>query len=76
MSAAVVIYLQKGVMGHVLWTTTRGDYLWCGTGSRLLMIFGDSLVTIDHPTASDTYERERDARTALGRFLALFTTTS
>ena len=59
-------------MGHVLWNTGRGDYLWCSRGSRLILVFGDSLVPIEHPTANGTYERERDALSALGRFLASF----
>ncbi len=63
---------QSGPMGHILWNTTRGDYMWSGPGSRLLMAWGGSLISIDHPTASGTYDRESDARAALTRFLALF----
>lgn len=69
---AKILRRTTNPMGHVLWNTTRGDYLWCGRGSRLILVFGDSLVPIDHPTADGTYDRERDAKAALGRFLASF----
>jgi hypothetical protein len=68
-----VIKRSVGAMGHVLWNTTRGDYAWFGPGSRLHLVFGDSLVTIDHNVADGTYDSERDARAALDRFLAEFT---
>jgi hypothetical protein len=74
--SATVTGRSTNPMGHVLWSTTRGDYVWFGPGSRLGLIFGDSLVTIEHPTADGSYESARDARAALGRFLASFSATS
>lgn len=53
------------------WTVDGHRYYWNGPGSRLKLVFGDTLVPIEHPTADGSYRTYREADLALRRFLGM-----
>lgn len=55
--------------GNVVWTVGGNSYYWNGPGSRLYVMLGDQLVSIDHPSASGSYETSREAEKAVRRFV-------
>lgn len=61
----------RGPGGNVVWTVDGHSYYWNGPGSRLKLMFGDQLVTIDAPEASGHYETVREAEAAVRRFTGL-----
>ena len=57
--------------GNVVWTVDGHSYYWNGPGARLHLMFGDQLVSVDHPSASGSYETSREAEAAVRRFSGL-----
>ena len=64
-----------GVTGNAAWSFKgahgRENYYWNGPGSRLYLLFGDSLVAIDHPAADGSYRTMKEASAALRRYLGV-----
>lgn len=62
---------KRSVTGSTIWTVGRHSCYWNGTGSRLYLLFGDSLVPVDAPEANDHYRTMQDAEAAVRRFFDL-----
>lgn len=62
------IRVRRGVTGNAIWTVGNHRYYWNGPGARLKLMFGDQLVTIDHPSADGNYSTYAAALAALRRF--------
>lgn len=62
---------KRGPVGNVVWTVDGHSYYWNGLGSRLSLMFGNQLVSIDASEASGRYETSRAAEVAMRRFVGL-----
>lgn len=62
---------KRGPGGNAVWTVGGHSYYWNGPGSRLKLMFGDQLVSIDASEASGHYETLREAEAAVRRFTGL-----
>ena len=61
---ATVKRVQIGPTGAVIWKAKGAapgwhSFFWNGPGSRLKLMFGDQLLTIDPPSADDVYYTEK-----------------
>ena len=61
---------RVGLIGNCVWTVDGQDYYWNGPGSRLKLMMGNNLITIDHPAAKGSYRTQMAAANALRRFFA------
>jgi hypothetical protein len=62
------ITVRRGPMGNAVWTVGGHRYYWNGPGARLKLMFGEQLVSIDHPSADGNYRTYGEALAALRRF--------
>lgn len=68
---------ERGPTGAVVWTVNGHRYFWNGTGGSLKLLIGnrgvgggEQLVSIQHPTANDSYFTEKQAKAAMLAFEA------
>ena len=63
--------VTKSPTGLRRWDLPQSELyiLWLGPGCRLSLCFGDAQTSIQHPTASGTYQTEKEATAAVEAFV-------
>lgn len=69
-----VLSVKRGITDNAVFVgrsyTWNGEtrLYWNGPGSALKLMFGDALISIEHPAANGSYSTFRDARDAARSF--------